>query len=222
VATNAEIRAEYMALMGAELGELHYLLWGELSWLHTKWAEFRELFATKPSRVDLMNHTAPVFFVHLHDVLWDDAIMHLARLTDPPIVSGRENLSFNRLPDAVAHLPVRDDVKQGLSRLRTATRFVRNWRNRRLAHRDLAHARNPRAYPLAQASRVKMEKALAAARDLMAITEEHFTKNDVQYDHVIRAHGGAEEMLFYLDSGLDAAEARKAARSHIRWEPKLL
>src|SRR5690349_11311515 len=183
--------------MGAELGELHYLLVGELTWLHIKWAEFRELYSTKPSRVDLLNQTARAFFVHLHDTLWDDAIMHLARLTDPPRVSRRETLTFNRLPRVVAHLPIRDAIDQGLKHVDTTADFARDWRNRRLAHRDLAHARNPRVKPLQDISRANMEAALAAARDLMAITEDHFTGRDVQYDAVIRAHGGAEEMLFY-------------------------
>src|SRR5687768_11954076 len=120
--------------MGPELGQLQYLLWHDVTGLHLKWAEFRELFGTKPSRIDLMNESVPAFFGHLEDVLWSDVLLHLSRLTDPPATGGQQNLTFRRFPQLVARLPIRDAVHAELDNVENTTRFARDWRDRRLAH----------------------------------------------------------------------------------------
>jgi hypothetical protein len=218
--TEEEIRADYVATMGPELGELQFLLWHDISWLHIRWAEYRELFGTVPSRVDLMNETAPTFFGHLEGVLWHDIFLDLSRLTDPPATSGQQNLTLRRLPSAVARLPIKDEVHSALDRVEAKARFARDWRDRRLAHRDLEHARDPKAKPLSAASRASVEEVLAAMRDLTQIAEGHFGNTTVAYEHIINAPGGASEMLYHLESGLEAIRSRKTERVHRR--PKYL
>jgi AbiU2 len=203
-----------------ELGELQYLLWHDVTWLHLKWFEFRELFGTKPSRVDLMNETAPTFFSHLEDVVWNDVLLHLSRLTDPPATRGRQNLTFRRFPPLVARLPIRDAIHAALDKVDSVSRFARDWRDRRLAHRDFRHAQDPAARPLASASRASVETALNAVRELMQIPEGHYRDTEVAYDQAINAPGGAWEMLYHLESGLEAIRSRKA--DHIRWKPTYL
>jgi HEPN superfamily AbiU2-like protein len=179
-----------------------------------------ESCSARSQAADLMNETAPTFFGHLEDVLWNDVLLHLSRLTDPPATGGQQNLTFRRLPQLVARLPIRDAVHTALDRVEGATRFARDWRDRRLAHRDFRHAQDPTVRPLAPASRASVETALRAVRELMQIPEDHFRDTEVAYEQVINAPGGAWEMLYHLESGLDAIRARKAER--IIWKPKYL
>jgi HEPN superfamily AbiU2-like protein len=216
-----EIRAEYVERMGEELGELQYLLWYDLTWLHLRWADYRELFGSDAQRIDLMNETAPAFFGHLNDVMWNDVVLDLCRLSDPADMGGKQNLTFFRLPHAVAQLPIESAISAGLEALQSSTAFARDWRNRRLAHRDWDHARDPSAIPLTGGSRASVEEALAAARRLMQISDEHFLNTTVFYEAPIPAVGGAHEMLYHLDSGLDAIRTRKAERNW-QWKPKYL
>jgi hypothetical protein len=78
-----EIKQYYIERMGTQLGTFFYALWQEVAWLYIKWQEYIELFGKKPSRVDLLNNAAPLFFRIVQDALWYDILMHIARLTDP-------------------------------------------------------------------------------------------------------------------------------------------
>jgi hypothetical protein len=215
-----EVRARYIAKMGAELGELQYLLWHDVTWLQLKWVEYRELFAAKSTRIDLMNETAPAFFGRLQDVLWEDVLLHLSRLTDAPVMSGKQNLTVRQYPRLVANLSIRDSVEARLARVMETTKFAQDWRNRFLAHRDLLHAQDPTAKPLESGSRASVQAALAAIRDLMQVLENHFTHNDVGYQDVDSAAGGAWDLLFHLELGLEAKQARDPLDGH--WKPKYL
>jgi hypothetical protein len=55
--TPDEARTLYIEKMGEQLGAQFHALWQEVALLHLRWAEFVELFGTKRSRVDLLNHS---------------------------------------------------------------------------------------------------------------------------------------------------------------------
>jgi hypothetical protein len=180
--TQDEVRAEYAAKMGPELGELQYLLWHDVTTLHLKWSEYRELFATKPSRIDLMNETAPRFFGRLEALLWNDVLLHLTRLTDHPGGRGKERVTVLRYKPLVMGLPIQAAVHAAVDSAASATLFARDRRNHLIAHRDFSHAQDPTAKPLAARSRASVETALHAIHDLMQILEGHFCDVEVAYE----------------------------------------
>ena len=92
--TAAQAKADNIAKMGPELGEVYSALWQETALLSIRWFEFLELFATKPSRIDLLNRAAPRFFRTVQDVLFEAVVLHVARMVDPPKSAGKENLSL--------------------------------------------------------------------------------------------------------------------------------
>src|ERR1700730_6623153 len=113
--TEAQIRNEKIAQMGLELGELHFLLWKDLTWLHFEWDQYFVLFGTDPSRVDVMNKAAPRFFWSLDRVLWQDILLALSRLSDPPGTGGQQNLTFLRLLRVLPNGDLRDEVERSIS-----------------------------------------------------------------------------------------------------------
>jgi AbiU2 len=114
--TAAEAKAERVAKMGEDLGELYDALWQQVAWLHRKWGDYVALFGTKPSRVELLNQAAPAFFRNVQDAMWEDVLLHIARLTDSPQSVGKPNLSFRRLPATVAHAATRAKVEVALEK----------------------------------------------------------------------------------------------------------
>ena len=56
-----------------------------------KWNDFVELFGTKETRIDLLNGSAPRFFRIVQNVLWEETLLHLARLTDSPDSVGKRS-----------------------------------------------------------------------------------------------------------------------------------
>ena len=70
---------------------------------------------------------------------------------------------------------------------------------------------------MASASRADVEKVLAALRQVMNSVSVHYEGYHHDFEGVIAAFTGAQALLYYLSSGLEADEARKSAR--IRWSP---
>ena len=60
--TPAQIKANYVALMGPQAGEAFAELMQDAARLHLKWNEFLALFAVGPAQIDTLNKAAPGFF----------------------------------------------------------------------------------------------------------------------------------------------------------------
>jgi len=82
--TSEESLEKYINEMGQDLGSVFHALNDELAWLYMKWGEYLELFGTKPTRIDLVNQAAGPFFRVVQDTLWEDTLLSIARLIDPP------------------------------------------------------------------------------------------------------------------------------------------
>lgn len=48
--TPDEVRAKIVAAMPAPLGQVYYELSNQVTWVHLKWKDFRELYAKAPRR----------------------------------------------------------------------------------------------------------------------------------------------------------------------------
>jgi hypothetical protein len=175
--TAEEARAELEATLGTDLGAALHELQHDLAWLHLKWQQHRELYGTKPERIEILNSAAPAFFRIVEDTLWDDTLLHICRLTDPAGQGRRQRLSITRLPPLMGDPDARDELERLVREAVSAAAFARDWRNRRIAHRDLAHAMDPKAEPLAAASRRAVELALLALRQVLNFVNEKLRKS---------------------------------------------
>lgn len=205
--TADEVKADNILAMGQELGPLYDALWQQVAWLHTKWGQYIELFGTKPSRIALLNNTAPTFFGIVQDTFWKNVILHIARLTDSPKSAGKPNLSFRRLPDAIGDDIVKARVTGLITKALKASEFCRDWRNRHIAHRDLHLALGQGANPLEPASREKVKEALEALVEVLNAISAHYHDSTTFFDLKDGA-GGAVSLLFVLDDGIKAEAIR--------------
>jgi len=207
--TGEEVENEHLQVLGPELGRLYHRLYNECAWLQIKWAQYVELFGSKSERIDLLNRAAALFFRVVQDSLWEDTLMHLARLTDPEQSGpGKENLTLRRLPALVCD-ELRDDVGSLVNEAVNATAFARDWRNRHIAHRDLALALEEGARPLEPASRASVKEAIAAVSSVLVRTHAHYFKSDLALHLVSDEPGGAESLLYVVRDGVEADEAQR-------------
>ncbi len=207
--TAAEARADYERVMGTELGAIYNALWQQLAWLHSKWAEYVDLFGTRESRVALMNEAAPRFFRIVQDSIWDDVLIHIARLTDPPKSAGRANLTIQRLP-ALVGAAVKAEVNGKIAVALTRSAFARDWRNRRIAHGDYELALDlSAAIPLAPASRQMVCEALESVCDVINAVGLHYLDSTSFFDSR-SSHQGAVSLLHVIAAGLEAERERSA------------
>ena len=210
--TAEETQAEHVKHMGTSLGEQFNALWQEVAWLHLKWGEYDELFGKKPSRIQLLNNAAPRFFRVVEDVLWEDTLLHIARLTDPgqsPGKGKKANLTIQALPglvDASIKKSLAGFVDVAVQR----ADFCRDWRNRKIAHRDLALALDGSANPLKPANRKQVREALEAIVNVLNATSQHYIKSRTMFDY-LGGSTGAEALLYVIDDGLKT-EAERSER----------
>jgi hypothetical protein len=206
--TAEEAKAACITAMGQDLGSLYHALWGELAWLNDKWAEYVELFGTKPSRIELINKAAGHFFRIVQDTLWEDTLLHIARLTDPPKSAGKDNLTICRLPDLMDNESARHEVKELVSLAVAKADFCRDWRNRHIAHKDLRLALQDGAEPLKSASRARVAEMLTAFADVVNAVSVRYMSTTTSFE--ASGHwNGAASLLYVLDDGIRARKEQQ-------------
>lgn len=206
--TADETRQHHIESMGEPLGSLFNALWQEVAWLYRKWNEYVELYGNKPSRIDLLNKAAPSLFRIVQDSLWEDTLLHLARLTDPSNSSGKPNLTIRRLTELVNDERTSKHVSSLIEEALKATEFCRDWRNRRIAHRDLNLTLAQGAEPLKLASRRNITDALVSIANVLNAMTQHYTDSTTMFD-TGTISGGAISLLYVIDGGLNAEKRRR-------------
>ena len=219
IRTADEQKIIYVEKMGEDLGKVFHALWQEVAWLHSKWEEYVVLFGTKPSRIDLVNEAAPLFFRIVQDLLFEETLLHIARLTDPPKSAGKENLTIRMLPSLINKEKLKIDIQSRVDLAIDKAGFCRDWRNRRIAHHDFELALKEGATPLQPASREKVKAALEAIVSVLDAVTLHYFDSSTAFD-TSSNRGGAESLIYVLDDGLKAKAERIERRKSGEVDPK--
>ncbi|UJB19227.1 MULTISPECIES: hypothetical protein [Lysobacter] len=184
---------------------IHY----EVTWLHGRWAIYRQLYGTTPERVDILNRAAGTFAFMLQDVLLDDVQLGLSKLGDPPTSLGtKKNLTLSRLcNEVVATGNLTTELPPLLAAYNKACAQAKKRRNRRIAHFDLNTMLRPKA-SLSGPSRQEIEVALNALRAFMNCIAVHLTGTQTAYELVALGNDG-DSLIATLKRGLRYQELVK-------------
>jgi len=207
--SSPEIEQQHLQAFGPELGPVYHALYNEVLWLHSKWLEYRKLYAGSAKRVELLNTAAPFFFYVVQDVLWDDVLLHIARLTDPAKQGSFENLTLLRLCEAVPDPQLAEETRKLVKAAKSRASFARRWRNKQLAHRDLVNSLEPRAKALPSASRQDVEDVLQGFREIMNGLHRAYLHSEVAFRHVCVGPGDADGLVYNLAEALQVEERRQ-------------
>ncbi len=195
-----QILAENKVAFGDKLGDIYTILSNELTWLCWLWHEYTELFATE-SRLDIANNSAPFFFSIVQQNLWESVLLGISRLAGPKDTYRKQNLSLSRLVEMIDRTEVKVDAKARLQQLVDVSFFAKDWRDRHIAHRDLALSLGDRSKPLASATKAQVDVCLSQAGDLLNAVSLSYTQTETAYSF---PHGqqGAVDLLYVLRDGL--------------------
>jgi hypothetical protein len=219
--SSKEVRNQHLDMLGPNLGPVYDALYNECLWLHFKWHQFVELYGSTTERIDLLNRAASRFFLHIQDTLWQDTLLHLTRLTDRGDFNGKKNLTVQSLPNLISDLKFRDEIQHLVDEAVKATAFARDWRNRRIAHRDLALTLNKGAKPLANASRKHVTEALRAVCRIIERVNEFYLKSYLSLDLVTKTiTDDAVSLLYVIRDGLDAEQKLQQRVRNRKLEPE--
>jgi hypothetical protein len=87
--------------MGERLGKTYSALWQQVTQINLIWNEYRLIYGTKESRVEIINKVAQVFNL-TQDALFDHIVLHIVRLSDKiKSRKGNNHLTTNLLIDEV-------------------------------------------------------------------------------------------------------------------------
>ena len=142
--------------------------------MHFKWKQYRALYGTDKERIDFLNLAAPAFFAELQQLLWDDILLHLCRLTDPVQSAGKANLSIACVLPLISDTDLKSRLSDLYKLVKEKTEFARKWRNRRLAHREFSREPEADSQSLSPGSRQDVEEALATIRGVVNCFEVHY------------------------------------------------
>lgn len=178
----------------------------ELNHLHYRWTLYRQMFATNPYRIDLINRTSSNVFVEFQWLVIDSMVMSLSKLTDAARMRKNENLSFHYLIEILRKLgeeSLAKELGKELQQLVEACEKFRNIRNKRVAHNDLVTALEEEGSPLPGVSRNEIETALEHSRNIMNKVELHFNDSQTLYDEIILPlTNDGRSVLTWLQKGL--------------------
>ena len=207
--TAEEVERDHLEAFGPRLGPLYHALYNEVAWIHAKWIQYRKLYAKSEKRTHLLKDTAPFFFRVFRDVLIDDVLLHLTRLTDQPSFGASKNLTLLRLPNAVKDCELRRQIRHQVEDAKSRTKKVRKWRNKRLAHRDLRLAlRDPKVDPLPVVTIDNIEKALNSVRETLNLVSRKYTGGVTAFEHFV-VNGDVDALVSYLSLGYRTDEDMK-------------
>lgn len=178
--TAEEVKQEYIEKLGSEFGTYFDRLRNEVIFLHLKWSEFEELYGKK-ERVELMNSIAPNFFFYLQNLLLDDVILGITRLTENKIDrTGNERFTLHELVD-FTNPPLKGEVSKQLKRIKTEASFCYDHRNRKIAHFDRSLKLEELAESLEVASRYKINKVMDSIAEVMNLVNLKLTDSTINF-----------------------------------------
>jgi hypothetical protein len=209
IKSGPEVKQEHTQIFGPILGPVYHELYNEVVWLHAKWLEYRKLYAKSEKRIALLNETAAFFFFTIEAVLRENVLLHIARLTDPPVQGKFRNLTLRRLPDLVTDKVLADDLQKLVAESLDRCKFARDLRDKQIAHSDLSFAVDVQATPLPGVSRQIIEDALASFRKIMnRLHEAYFQETEVAFNHFITG-SGADALVCHLAEGVRSDKRRR-------------
>ncbi len=201
----------------AEVAVGHKLIGDELYYLYTKWDCFKLLFCSGDETISVLNYAAGFFFGIYREVLRDDIILSICRLTDPATtpVTGqdRSNLTLAHLSEAIpdSDASLRQTLEEDLKNLKSQIADFRQHRNRRIGHYDLDTRKGHPDALLPNLGLNETDDALAAISAFLNRIHQFYDQDENPYDMGIKApgSGNTQELIDFITNEQSLRKYRK-------------
>lgn len=192
-------------MISSEQDELFNAINNEISWLHTVWELFIQIYGSKDEYHETMSSSAPFFFHMLHEMLFDELALSFSRLTDAPVTSRQSNASMEALIqsiDVAAHPKLVADLTTQLKELKKNYPEFRTWRHKRVSHNDLMTSIPSSSVTMPQLTRGKVEAALKDVRTWINEFSLWAFQKDISYHPFLLNVGDGHELMRFLGRGV--------------------
>lgn len=202
-----EIKEDYLESYPRETGRLAYYLSNQITFLHIKWNEYREIYGSDPENIEMVNEVAPYFFWMYERILRHDVISTIARILDPAYSGGNKpNASLAKLINDLedhADESLLVEWEHDLQKLKEISKKLRNIRNKRLSHSDFDVHVTHSPDILAGISRKNIEDVLEGIRSLANKIQLHFKNSQTAYNYVFSPFDGTKALLAFIENNLE-------------------
>jgi len=196
------------------IAEIHGALWQDVVEICAQWQAWNALYENARN-VDVLSWAAVGFFGSLRQWLLDSVILGVARVTDPVQTRARvpqDNLVVERLAvecDAVGESVLAATVRSNLAAAQPCIRKLKDHRNKRIAHSDLAHGLASAGAVLPPILGQDIEQALNFITEAMNAVEAHFENGrTTAYDRFFEV-GAAAVLVQRLQVARDVANSER-------------
>ena len=116
-----------------------------------------------------------MFFHMIQNEGWEACLLALARITNLPKCTGRENLTIRNLPTLINDPQTKAKVNELIEIALKATELCRDWRNRHITQSNISLALKEPTKELAEGNKAKVNAALKAIADVLNTVQETYT-----------------------------------------------
>lgn len=175
--------------------EIFMWLCQDVAAVHSKWRFYLELFSSE-EHTGLMSDLARSSFQIIEESLRSDMTMSICRLSDPIEYGRHRNLSLQTLGQ---HCGGIGNVNELLGDFLEACEPIRQYRNKRVGHNDLAMTIEPHDNPLPGIGRGQIDRVLELASAILNTIYQNYVDSELAFAHPIFI-GGADALIYCLES----------------------
>ncbi|MBK7438666.1 MAG: hypothetical protein IPI77_18385 [Saprospiraceae bacterium] len=197
---SAEVTKQgYIDKMGVEFGKVFHSLRNELIWLSIKWMEFQILY-TKESRVALLNKAAPVFSHMLQNILLENIILSMAKITDQEKSGKYKSITTLLLPGYIDNVDLKHRIDLTVKKLSSLSKSFKDLRDKKIAHKDFSWQLNDTGTNFFWPSLESIREFLTLCYEMMNEIELYYMQATTMYniDHMT----GSLHLLYAVENGL--------------------
>lgn len=122
-------------ILGEDNGRYFDSLENEVYRARLLWREYKALFSESKERVDLLNEVSGRTAFWIERCMFESLMFTVCRMSDPEKQKGRTNVTVLGLETRLS-TPGDIELTHLIKSAEAATKFARDWRNKRLGHND--------------------------------------------------------------------------------------
>jgi len=172
----------------------------DVIWLQCKWDLYLGLFSSEEN-TDLLSDLAQTSFKVIEESLRSDITMAISRLGDPSRYKIKDKIFTNLSIETI--IEKSGTIKNATSLLqdfRSASKSVREHRNKSVGHNDLDTAIRPTDNPLPGIGRSQVDEILRLAWQILNVIYQNF-KPDEELGSRVLVSSGADALIYWLKLG---------------------
>jgi hypothetical protein len=206
-----EVKQRHISALPASIGSVFAELHNQLSAAHVVRKLVKQIYGGNTDAHAVQRSTAPDFFAVTSFVFRDWVLLSIARCLDSVTTGSHKNLTFEALVRGVETHGDGELARELGCRLDTLRKFVepvRDHRNKRLAHLDLATLLEGEGGQPSVEYGALIDKALSEMSAFMNLVSQRYIQTEIRYDLPI-LRGDGDDLIFWLKRALDADEEER-------------